>query len=119
MSEPFIKRVWTKPPILFPLVALFHLLMLFYSIWNYREFPFPSESWISTAWILSYTICWIFICDLRHWALLTYIGLTALSVILQFTLKFRSEVDLYTPTFYIIYILFCVFLVFYYKKFRQ
>jgi hypothetical protein len=117
MNAERFKTIWTKPPLVFPWVALFHVIMLCYGIWNYKEFPFPSEYWISPLWILLFTVCWLFVCRLKWWAALTYVGLTALAIILQFALEYRSEIDLYTPSFYLVYVLFCLFILAYYKKF--
>lgn len=116
MSETFLKRIFTKPPILFPLVALFHLMMLCYSIWNYKEFSFPSVYWLPSLWLLIYLISWLFICDLKRWAALLYIALTILNVLLHYILKYQSEVSIYTAPFFVIYILFSFFALFYYRK---
>jgi hypothetical protein len=118
MEDSFPKRLFTRPPILFPFIALFHLLILAYSIWNYSEFPFPSVYWVSPLWILCYTMSWLFICDLRRWAAFTYIALVILNVALQFFLKGQTDLALYTPPFYFVYILFSLFIFVHFKKFR-
>lgn len=117
MVDSFLRRIITKPPVLFPLVALFHLLMLIYSIWNFYGFPLFSIYWISTLWVLVYTVTWLFVCDLKRWAMSVYTGLSALSVVLQYFISNKSDLQLYTPSFYVIYLLFTFFILFYYKKF--
>lgn len=118
LNDSFIKRIWTKPPVLFPLVALFHFVILGYTVWLKHSFPFPSEYWISSLWLLLYTISWLFACDLKRWAALTYIGLTVVNIILQLTLKSPYDLALYTPSFFLIYVLFSFFILFYYKAFK-
>jgi len=118
MDERFFKRIVSKPPVLFPWVALFHLVMLCYGVWNFREFPFPSVYWIPNLWLLAFFVCWLFVCDLRKWAAWGYIALTALSLLLRYLLKYESEVVVYTPTFPIVFILFSFFILFYFRRFN-
>lgn len=117
ISESFLKRIVTKPPVLFPLVALFHLLMLAYSAWSYAEFPFPSVYWIPVLWLLLYFLSWFFVCDFRRWAAFSYIGLTILNIVLHYTLKFESEIAIYTPPFLLVYVVFSVFVLVYFRRF--
>jgi hypothetical protein len=116
MKESFFKRILTKPPIVFPFVALFHLLILCYSIWNYKEFPFPSVYWIPVLWLLLYSFFWLFVCDQKRWAAFGYLGLTVINIALHYFLKFESERSVYTPSFLLIYILFSFFILFYFKR---
>lgn len=101
---------------MFPWVALFHLMMLVYSIWNYKEFPFPSVYWLPTLWQAAYFFCWLFVCDMRRWAGLSYIGLTAINIILHYALSYKSEIAIFTPPFLLIYILFSFFILVYYRR---
>jgi len=111
-------RIITKSPVLFPLVTLFHLLMLAYSIWNYKEFPFPSVYWIPVFWLLAYGISWFFVSDMRRWAAWIYLALTSLNILLHYALPFQSEVAIYTPPFLLLYVLFSFFVLAYYRRFR-
>ncbi len=117
MDIEFIKRIISKPPLIFPWVALFHLFMLGFNIWVFREFPFPSIYWLGVLWIFLNTVFWIFLCDLRRWAAYGYIALTALNLILHFTLKSSTDIDIYTNILFPVDILFCFFILFYFKRF--
>jgi len=116
MENFFLKRIISKPPVFFPWVALFHFFILAYSIWSYAEFPFPSEYWIPSLWLLVYTTCWLFLCDLKRWAAWLYGGLTILNICLHYALKYQSDIAIYTPPFLVLYILFSVLVLLYYKK---
>lgn len=116
-EKNFFRRILSKPPFIFPWVALFHLLMLIIITAGNTEFSFPSEAWIAPFWLLLFTISWIFVCDLRRWAALLYILLTMLNLILHFSLKYQSEVFVYTAPFFLIYILFSFFILVYFRKF--
>jgi hypothetical protein len=106
-----------KPPLLFPLVALFHLFMLIYSTWIVHTEPFPSIRYLQPLWLFAYTICWIFVCDMRRLAALGYIMVTILNIILLVTIKSRDMKELYTASLFPMDILFSFFVLFYYKRF--
>jgi hypothetical protein len=117
-ESSFLKRILRKPPLVFPWILLFHLFILCYTIWSYSEFPFPSEAWIAPLWLLVYTLCWLFVCDLRKWAAIAYLLLTMINMALSFFLKNATDLAVYTPPFLLIYILFSFFILFYFKRFR-
>src|SRR5690242_18532794 len=87
MNDSFFKRIFKKPPILFPLVALFHIAMLLFSIWNYSTEPFLSIAWVQPLWMLLYSLSWLFVCDMKRWAAYVYIALTTLNLMLRMALK--------------------------------
>jgi hypothetical protein len=118
MAEAFIKRIWKKPPLLFPLIAVFHFIWLAYSIWNYNSEPFPSVAWVQPLWILAYAVSWLFTCDLKKWAALAYIGLATLNMSLRFILTSPTDLSNFTDTIFPIDVLFCFFLLFYFRKFE-
>ncbi|HTM65187.1 MAG TPA: hypothetical protein VL093_02625 [Flavipsychrobacter sp.] len=119
MQKNLLIRISTKPPVIFPFVALFHLLILCYTIWNYKEFPFPSVYWIPVLWLLLYSFFWLFVCDLKRWAALGYLGLTVLNIALHYFLKFESERSVYTPSFLLLYVFFSFFILFYFRRIRS
>ncbi|MBS1588791.1 MAG: hypothetical protein JST52_04175 [Bacteroidetes bacterium] len=115
-STPFFIRIITKPPMFFPFVALFHLFMLSYGIWMYRDWPVFSIDWLSNAWLLTYFIVWIFVCDFQRWAANIYLALTVFNILLYYLLPSYNRV-LFTPPFLPVYILFSFLLLWFYRKF--
>jgi len=116
--KAFIKDITHKPPYLFPWVALFHLVMLFYSIWNFRTEPFPSLGWIQPLWMLGYTVFWFFVCDMRKWAAYGYLGLTMLNLILYFSLKNSLDSALYVSSLFLVDVFFSFFILFFFRRFE-
>jgi len=112
--KTFVRDLIKKPPQLFPLVALFHIAMLIYTVWNDIS---GSYEWIQILWVLGYTFFWLFICDMRKWAAIGYLILTVTDVILRFTLKSPTSLDLYVSDMFILDVLFSFFVLFYYKRF--
>lgn len=114
----FFKRIIKKPPVLFPLVALFHIGLLLYGLWIYHTEPFPSAIWVQPLLMLCYTISWLFICDMKKWAALVYIGLTSINLILRFQLKSATDLMNFTDTLFPADVLFTFFVMFYYRQFE-
>jgi len=117
-AKVFFKDITHKLPLFFPLVALFHLFAFFYTFWNAHTEPFPSIVWLQTLWITAYTTSWIFICDKKRWAAWAYIGITSINIILILTVSSPGMRELVTNTIFPIDILFCFFILFYYKRFK-
>lgn len=103
---------------LFPWVALFHAGLFVYLILDYAgSEPITSPLWLQPVYMLLYTISWLFVCDMKRWAVYMYIALTSLSMILQMSLKAGFDKDMYTDLLFPVNILFCFFLLFYFKRF--
>src|ERR1035437_7523279 len=107
-----------KPPVLFPLVGLFHILWLLWIIWDDRHLPFPGIEWLQVLWMAGFAFFWIAACDLRKWGALGYIVLTLLNAVLFLFVKNVNDRDLYMSPVFLIGGLFSFFLIFYYKRFR-
>jgi hypothetical protein len=117
MSDSFIKRIIKKPPFIFPWVALFHLFMLLFTVWSNILSPFPSSDWIEVGWILGLTTSWIFVCDLKKWAAISYVLLAVANTALHYLLP--SMVATYTFSFFEPTLLFSFFILFYFRAFGK
>ena len=115
--KEFIADVVKKPPMLFPLVALGHILWLLWLTWNDRFVPLGIE-WLQVLWMAGYTFFWIAASDMRKWGALGYMFLTMINIIIFLTAKSVYTRDVYMSSLFLIDGLFSFFLVFYYKKFR-
>lgn len=114
--KTFARDILKKPPVIFPWVALFHIAMLLFQVWLYHDSPFPSKDWIQPAWMLVYTIAWLFVCDMRKWAALLYIALSMGNLVLYLN-TVNTHISPYYSPIYLIDMLFSFFLLFYYKRF--
>ena len=119
MEEKFIVRLYKKPPIVFPLVALYHCFVLGIHLYYSREDFTSQANLLETLWLLLSIVFLVFVCDLKRWAALGYIGLTLLGMILQFSLPPGNLWhDLGTTALFPVDLLITVFLLFYYKRFK-
>lgn len=117
-AKAFFADLIKKPPILFPLVALFHVLAFAYSLWSVHDVPFPAIDWLQPLWMLCFTACWLAACDLRRWGALGYILFTTINIILRFAVKSPIEQDVLTNALFPADILFSFFIMFYFRRFR-
>ncbi len=107
-----------KPPMLFPLVGLFHVVLTLYIIWSDHYLPFPGIEWLGALWLLAYTVFWIAACDLRRWGALGYICLTIVDAAVYLAIYNHKLNQIYESPMLVIAALFSVFLLFYFKKFK-
>lgn len=116
--KTFIGDVIRKPPVIFPWVALFHVVMLGYVIWLFHTDPLFSPGWLQPLWLLGYTVCWIFICDLRRWGAYGYLLLTSANLLVYALSKDHLAREIYTSSLLLIDVGFCFFILFFFRRFR-
>lgn len=98
---------------MFPLVALFHIVLLLFSVYNASSEPLGSLIWLQPLWMIAYTLVWVFVCGMKKWAALAYILLTVLNVLLHFFTH-----DLYVSSLFLMDVVFSMILMAYYKHFK-
>jgi len=106
-----------KPPVSFPVIGLFHLLWLLYTVWSDRHEPFPDLVWLEVVWMAGYTFFWVAACDLRKWGAMGYIFLTLINACVYLAARNGRVSRDYVSDMFLLDGLFSVFLVFYYKRF--
>ena len=115
--KTILKDIIIKPPVLFPLVALFHLVLFAWTLYSLVQQPGMSTS-ISALWMFGYAICWLATADMRKWGAMLYVVVTTVSVVLYFTVHDHYTWLAYASPIFILDILFCFFIMFYFKRFR-
>ena len=109
-----------KPPILFPLVGLFHIvwfLITFWSLVSDKHVPFGGVEWLQVLWFGGYTFFWLVVCDMKRWGALGYILLTLLNVSLYLAIRNGKISAVYLSNMFLLDGVFSFFLLFYYKRF--
>ena len=124
LQQSFFRRMWTGLPVLFPLVALFHLAILVITVLSFSQTGALDNMMLLGTCIelLLYTILWILVCLKYRWAAIGYILLTSINLALQYLTPqgsiWRDVGDAMAPAHLPIDVLFCFFLLFFYKRFR-
>ena len=114
--KQFTTDIVRKPPMLFPLVALFHVLWFLWTIYDDRHEPLDI-AWLQVLWLTGFTLFWIATCDLRKWGAIGYFALTLIDAVLYFAARNHVADQLYLSNMFLLDGLFSFFLLFYYKKF--
>ena len=114
----FIKDISTQLPLLFPMVALFHLFYLCQTVYSCIAEPFPSLIWLQSVYALLYAFFWFMVCDLRRWASWGYIGVTCVNIALMVFLRQKHNGELFYASLVPADALFVFFILYYYKRFR-
>lgn len=112
-----IKDFFTKPPVVFPLVALFHLLLLILSVVSLISAPATATE-IGAAWMLAYTLFWLAASTMRKWGAIGYILVTVADILTWYAVKDPHLRDFYNSSLFLISIVFSLFIVIYYRRFR-
>ena len=113
----FVTDIFKKPPLLFPLVAMFHVLLLIWLLWSDIGVHFPDPAWVEVLWMIGYTVFWLAACDLRKWGALGYIILTLLDAAIYLGVRNGKIPIDYLSNMFLLDGLFSFFLIFYYKRF--
>lgn len=108
----------TKPPIAFPLVALFHLFLLGRAVYDFSSQPFPDPVWMQVAWHLAYTAAILGIVSMKRWGAWLYLGLTSANLILRFVLKSPDDLSNLTDAAFPVDIFICFLVLFFYRRFE-
>ncbi len=107
-----------RTPIIFPALAVAHFGWLLWTIWDFREQPFPSPIWTTVAWLAAYTLAWMLAWKGLRIGAWAYLALTSANLLLRLLLKDESALTFYTDALFPFDILFSFFLLLYYKRFR-
>ncbi len=115
--KTFLKDIITLPPVLFPCVALFHVLWLVWATVTCVQQP-GQATMLNALWMLGYTVAWFGVADQKKWGAFGYIGVTVVNIMIYLSFKNPLERDQYMSSIFLIDVLFCFFILFYFKRFR-
>lgn len=115
MISASLKKWLTRPPALFPWVALFHLVITAHAIWSFIGEPL--ESWVHPVCLALYTLLWFFICGMKRWAALGYVALTSINLLLHFLWAKEGTWFIFSGALFPVDVLFSFFILVYYKRF--
>lgn len=117
-GQPYFKRIFRQLPVLFPLVALFHIVVLGLALGAFRDVLSDTAIRWTLVGLALYAVLWLFICDLKKWAGTAYILLTALCIAVEFLLAKDGLWHEVTAYYFPVNALMSFFVLFYYKRLR-
>lgn len=112
-----VQRILQKPPVAFPLIALFHFVYTGYLVYDNITEWVGAAMLVQPLYMLLYAIAWLFICDFRKWAVYAYTGLTMLNLALRYLLVSDVDKAYYTDVIFPADIVFSMLVFIYFKRF--
>ncbi|HQE11718.1 MAG TPA: hypothetical protein PLQ78_03110 [Flavipsychrobacter sp.] len=109
--------IFRQAPLLFILVAVFHIAITLFSIYLHHDLAFTFIDWQTPLLTLAYCILWVFVCTMKKWAAYSYVLLTVCSGVLQFVLVPKLELTSYDASLFPVDMVFSVIILAYFKKF--
>jgi hypothetical protein len=119
MSKPLIKNLITKPPILFPLAALFHLIFTLYAIASLYPTPLTQRDWLRPLAMLIFTVMSIGLCSMKKWIAISYVSLSIICLAFIYTAPFDSPLWIFGDSFFPFNVMLSFFILLLFKKFTQ
>ncbi|MBL7719689.1 MAG: hypothetical protein JNL72_12680 [Flavipsychrobacter sp.] len=122
----FIKDIRSKAPKLFPAIGLFHVLVFLLMLllnWGVKI----TDYYMEVVWLLAFTVSWLYTCDLRRWAAVSYIVLTMANTGLFLYFYYAVDNDFrrdalmgtYVSTLWLPALLFSFLVLFHFRRFNQ
>ena len=112
----YLRDVVRKPPMVLPMVGLFHLFAVVWTIWSDRKVPFPDVVWLQVFWLVAYTAFWLWACGLKKIGAAGYIALTLLDLIIFLGAKNQVISENYISFIFPVDVLFSMALLYYFKR---
>lgn len=113
-----IKSFFSKPPILFPLAALFHLILLLLSAAILWPTPLSQPEWLAPLANLLFTASAFMVCSMRKLAALVYVGLSMLCLALMYFGAAESSARIFGQALFPLNLILSFFILLLYKRFR-
>jgi ABC-type Na+ efflux pump permease subunit len=116
----FLRDIIKKAPKPFPYIAIFHVLWgILVLLINWGD---PIDIFIvDILWIVAFSVCWFYLCDLRKWAAIGYLLLTIINIVI-FVYCQTNELpqrDIYVSTLLLPALVFSFLVLFFFKRFNQ
>jgi len=86
VSKKKIHTYFRKAPLLFLLIAVFHIAIAGFAIWEFHDLSFGFYDWQHPLLLVAYTVCWLLVCTMKKWTVYLYLSLTCVVLIFHFIL---------------------------------
>lgn len=118
MEDTTFKKLLTKPPILFPLAALFHIIISLSAIITLYPTPLGQRDWLRPLGMVAFTVLSVLLCTMRKWTAMAYVALSILSLALLYFSKVDSPEFIFGNSFFPFNIILSFFILLLFKRFK-
>lgn len=114
----FVKRIFSKPPAIFPWLGVFQLAMTLHAVWTLLSIPVTQIDWLRPLSLAIYTTLWFIVCDMKRWAAIGYTVMTAACILMRFYAAPDTALSIFGDAFFPVDILMCFFIMYFFRKFE-
>lgn len=118
MPESFLKKLISRPPILFPLAALFHILMTGMAIVSLSPTPLDQRDWLRPLAMLLFSFLSVALCLMRKWAAIAYTSLSMLCLAMLYFGGDDTPVRIFGSAFFPFSLILSLFILLLFRRFR-
>lgn len=117
-QDSFLKRFFTKPPILFPLAALFHIFISITAIVTLYPIPLSQRDWLRPLSMLIFSALAVALCFMRKWVAITYALLSVACLAAYYYSPIDTPLHIFGESFFPFNLIVSFFVLLYFKKFQ-
>lgn len=113
-----IQSFFSKSPILFPLAALFHLILLLLSVFMLWPTALNQPEWLAPLAHVLFALAACGLCSMRKWSALVYVGLSMLCLGMMYLSTADSTVRIFAQALFPLNLILSFFILLFYKRFQ-
>lgn len=114
-----LRQLFTKPPVLFPLAALFHLVITLSAVVSLCPTPFTQIDWLRPLGMLLFTLLSFGLCLMRKMIAIAYVVLSLAGVGLLYTTLPDTALHLLGMAFFPFNLILSFFILLFFKRFGK
>lgn len=117
MQESF-KRIISKPPILFPLAALFHIIITISAIVSLYSIPLSQRDWLRPFAMILFTLLAAGLCLMRKWIAIVYVAFSICSLAMLYYTPADTPMQIFGSGFFPFNLILSFFILLFFKRFK-
>lgn len=118
MQKSSFKQFITKPPVLFPLAALFHIIITISAIVSLYGIPLTQRDWLRPLSMILFTICSVGLCSMRKWTAIIYVVLSIACLALIYFTPLDTPQHIFGDGFFPFNLILSLFILLLFKRFE-
>lgn len=118
MQESFFKQIISKPPILFPLAALFHIIFTALAITTLYPVPLSETEWLRPLAMLLFTFLSVGLCLMKKFIAILYVLLSITCLALYYYFPVYNAMHIFGISFFPFNLILSLFILLYFKRFE-
>jgi len=114
--------IWTKlinkPPILFPLAALFHIIITCTAIYSLYPTPLNQRDWLRPLGMMLFSLLAVCLCLMRKWSAIAYVSFSVVSLLVYYYSPIDTPQHIFSDSFFPFSMILSFFILLFFKRFK-